>query len=185
MISGMPGVDTAGSDNLAEEIMDECLSRFAAGLGAIAVLGALAGCGGGKPVAASDRTGELTVWLTVDAQENWPDLVSEVNERFRKTYPKMKVAVQYQQWTTKNQKIDAALAGQHAPDVVEMGNSETTNYIVNGAFAPSIRPRSTIPGSGCRRSATPAAMTERPTACRITRVPGWVSTAPISSRKRA
>ncbi|MFF8788864.1 extracellular solute-binding protein [Streptomyces sp. NPDC015125] len=116
--------------------MDEYLSRFAAGLGAIAVLGALAGCGGGKPVAAADRTGELTVWLTVDAQENWPDLVSEVNERFRKTYPKMKVAVQYQQWTTKNQKIDAALAGQHVPDVVEMGNSETTNYLVNGAFAP-------------------------------------------------
>ncbi|KUL46131.1 sugar ABC transporter substrate-binding protein [Streptomyces sp. NRRL F-4489] len=110
------------------------ISRLAAGLGAGAVLVSLAGCGGGKPVAAADRTGELTVWLTVDAQESWPDLVAEVNRRFRRTYPKIKVTVQYQQWTTKNQKIDAALAGRKVPDVIEMGNSETTNYIVNGAF---------------------------------------------------
>ncbi|AKA07889.1 sugar transporter [Streptomyces noursei ZPM] len=110
------------------------ISRLATGLAAMAVLGTVAGCGGGKPVAAADRTGELTVWLTVDAQESWPDLVAAVNARFRKTYPKIKVTVQYQQWTTKNQKIDAALAGRNVPDVVEMGNSETTNYIVNGAF---------------------------------------------------
>ncbi|MFF2809027.1 extracellular solute-binding protein [Streptomyces sp. NPDC058000] len=116
--------------------MAERISRLAAGLGAMAVLGAVAGCGGGKPVAAADRTGEITVWLTVDAQESWPELVAEVNDRFRKTYPKIKINVQYQQWTTKNQKIDAALAGREVPDVVEMGNSETTNYIVNGAFAP-------------------------------------------------
>ncbi|WP_102924966.1 extracellular solute-binding protein [Streptomyces noursei] len=115
--------------------MAERISRLAAGLGAMVLMGAMAGCGDGKPVAAADRTGELTVWLTVDAQESWPDLVNEVNDRFRKTYPKVKVTVQYQQWTTKNQKIDAALAGRKVPDVIEMGNSETTNYIVNGAFA--------------------------------------------------
>ncbi|WP_369360440.1 extracellular solute-binding protein [Streptomyces sp. cg2] len=115
--------------------MAERISRLAAGLGAMALLGAVAGCGAGEPVDAAHRTGELTVWLTVDAQESWPDLVAEVNKRFRRTHPRMKVTVQYQQWTTKNQKIDAALAGQKVPDVVEMGNSETTNYIVNGAFA--------------------------------------------------
>ncbi|WP_438484023.1 extracellular solute-binding protein [Streptomyces sp. S186] len=115
--------------------MAERISRLAAGLGAMVLLGAVAGCGAGRPADAAHRTGELTVWLTVDAQENWPDLVAEVNKRFRQTYPRMKVTVQYQQWTTKNQKIDAALAGQKVPDVVEMGNSETTNYLVNGAFA--------------------------------------------------
>ncbi|MGW5820680.1 extracellular solute-binding protein, partial [Streptomyces noursei] len=73
------------------------ISRLATGLAAMAVLGTVAGCGGGKPVAAADRTGELTVWLTVDAQESWPDLVAAVNARFRKTYPKIKVTVQYQQ----------------------------------------------------------------------------------------
>ncbi|MGD3106362.1 extracellular solute-binding protein [Streptomyces sp. YGL11-2] len=109
------------------------VSRSAAALGALAVLGSAAGCGG--PVAAG-RSGELTVWLTVDAQESWPDLVSEVDDRFRRTHPTAHVTVQYQQWTSKNQKLDAALAGRQVPDVVEMGNSETTNYVVNGAFAP-------------------------------------------------
>ncbi|MGW1372939.1 extracellular solute-binding protein [Streptomyces sp. NPDC002446] len=118
--------------------MAERISRFTAGLGTLLLLASAAGCtsGDGRPVPAAQRSGELTVWLTVDAQESWPDLVSEVNGRFREKYPRIEVRVQYQQWTSKNQKIDAALAGQKVPDVVEMGNSETTNYLVNGAFAP-------------------------------------------------
>ncbi|MFH8589275.1 extracellular solute-binding protein [Streptomyces celluloflavus] len=118
--------------------MAERISHFTAGLGAFVLLASVAGCGsgeGGKPPSAAERSGDLTVWLTVDAQESWPDLVTTVNARFNKKYPKIKVKVQYQQWTSKNQKIDAALAGREVPDVVEVGNSETTNYIVNGAFA--------------------------------------------------
>ncbi|MFE7559952.1 extracellular solute-binding protein [Kitasatospora sp. NPDC057500] len=72
----------------------------------------------------------------MDAQESWPQLVQSTNERFAKDHPGVTVDVQYQQWTTKNQKLDAVLAGKNVPDVVEMGNSETTNYIVNNAFAP-------------------------------------------------
>lgn len=63
-------------------------------------------------------------------------MVAAANARFAKKHPGVKVDVQYQQWTTKNQKLDAVLAGRNVPDVVEMGNSETTNYIVNDAFAP-------------------------------------------------
>ncbi|GAA1403959.1 extracellular solute-binding protein [Kitasatospora putterlickiae] len=84
----------------------------------------------------TDAGGKLTVWLAVDAQESWPQLVQSTNERFTKAHPGVEVEVQYQQWTTKNQKLDAVLAGKNVPDVVEMGNSETTNYIVNNAFAP-------------------------------------------------
>ncbi|MFF3959357.1 extracellular solute-binding protein [Streptomyces sp. NPDC001890] len=105
-------------------------------LGALLLLTAVAGCSGG---AAGERAGggdELTVWLTVDARESWPELVASANARFAKKHPGVEVDVQYQQWTTKNQKLDAVLAGRNVPDVVEMGNSETTNYIVNGAFAP-------------------------------------------------
>ncbi|WP_380282261.1 extracellular solute-binding protein [Kitasatospora purpeofusca] len=71
----------------------------------------------------------------MDAQESWPQLVQSTNDRFTKAHPGVQVDVQYQQWTTKNQKLDAVLAGKNVPDVVEMGNSETTNYIVNGAFS--------------------------------------------------
>ncbi len=96
---------------------------------------AVAGCGSGSG-GGSASGGKLTVWLAVDAQESWPQLVQSTNDRFTKAHPGVQVEVQYQQWTTKNQKLDAVLAGKNVPDVVEMGNSETTNYIVNGAFAP-------------------------------------------------
>ncbi|KDN82370.1 extracellular solute-binding protein [Kitasatospora cheerisanensis] len=103
---------------------------------ALALLLALAatGCGSGSG-GGSGAGGRLTVWLAVDAQESWPELVRSTNDRFAKDHPGVRVEVQYQQWTTKNQKLDAVLAGKNVPDVVEMGNSETTNYIVNGAFA--------------------------------------------------
>ncbi|MEU3569158.1 extracellular solute-binding protein [Kitasatospora sp. NPDC036755] len=95
---------------------------------------AVAGCGSGAGKGV-EGGGKLTVWLAVDAQESWPELVQSTNDRFAKSHPGVKVEVQYQQWTTKNQKLDAVLAGKNVPDVVEMGNSETTNYIVNGAFS--------------------------------------------------
>ncbi|MFJ4683983.1 extracellular solute-binding protein [Streptomyces sp. NPDC088789] len=96
-----------------------------------------AGCGGGGTQGGgSGDDGKLTVWLAVDARESWPELVDSVNERFAEKHPGVEVDIQYQQWTTKNQKLDAVLAGRGVPDVVEMGNSETTNYIINGAFAP-------------------------------------------------
>ncbi|MFJ6135198.1 extracellular solute-binding protein [Kitasatospora sp. NPDC092286] len=95
---------------------------------------AATGCSSGSG-SGSEASGKLTVWLAVDAQESWPQLVQSTNDRFTKAHPGIQVDVQYQQWTTKNQKLDAVLAGKNVPDVVEMGNSETTNYIVNGAFA--------------------------------------------------
>ncbi|MER7847696.1 extracellular solute-binding protein [Kitasatospora sp. NPDC096077] len=101
---------------------------------AVALLAGAAACesGGGGSAKGSQR---LTVWLTVDAQESWPDLVESTNTRFAQQHPGVDVAVEYQQWTTKNLKLDAALAGRDVPDVVEMGNSEVVNYLVNDAFA--------------------------------------------------
>ncbi|MER6910185.1 extracellular solute-binding protein [Streptomyces sp. NPDC000594] len=115
------------------------LPRFTSALGAGLMVATLAACssdGGGGGNGGGGDARSLTVWLTVDARESWPDLVASTNKRFAKLYPETEIKVQYQQWTSKNQKIDAAFAGRDVPDVVEMGNSETTNYIVNGAFTP-------------------------------------------------
>ncbi|CAM5599502.1 hypothetical protein SFUMM280S_08211 [Streptomyces fumanus] len=96
----------------------------------------IAACGGSDDGASGqdpkDRKGELTVWLMVDAQSSWPELVKQANADFNKKYPGVKVNVQYQQWADKTKKLDAALSGQS--DVVELGNTETMTYILNGAL---------------------------------------------------
>jgi N,N'-diacetylchitobiose transport system substrate-binding protein len=76
----------------------------------------------------------LTVWLQVDAQNGWPDIVASANTAFEKANPGWNVNVQYQQWTTHLQQFDATIAGNDTPDVSEMGNTEMTKYMAAKAF---------------------------------------------------
>jgi N,N'-diacetylchitobiose transport system substrate-binding protein len=76
----------------------------------------------------------LTVWLQVDAQNGWPDIVASANNAFEKANPGWNVNVQYQQWPDHLQKFDATIAGNDTPDVIEMGNTEMTKYMDAGAF---------------------------------------------------
>jgi N,N'-diacetylchitobiose transport system substrate-binding protein len=77
----------------------------------------------------------ITVWLQVDAQSGWPDLVAATNQKFQSDHPGANVTVQYQNWGDHLQKFDATLAGGGGPDVIEMGNTEMTKYMAAGAFA--------------------------------------------------
>lgn len=77
----------------------------------------------------------LTVWLQVDAQTGWPNVVAAANKQFQQDHPGWTVDVQYQNWGDHLQKFDATLAGGNAPDVIEMGNTEMTKYMAAGAFA--------------------------------------------------
>jgi N,N'-diacetylchitobiose transport system substrate-binding protein len=77
----------------------------------------------------------ITVWLQVDAQSGWPDLVAAANKQFQSDHPGATVNVQYQNWGDHLQKFDATLAGGGGPDVIEMGNTEMTKYMAAGAFA--------------------------------------------------
>ena len=78
----------------------------------------------------------ITVWLQVDAQSGWPDVVAAANQKFQSDHPGTTVNVQYQNWGDHLQKFDATLAGGGGPDVIEMGNTEMTKYMAAGAFAP-------------------------------------------------
>src|SRR5437899_1722888 len=77
----------------------------------------------------------ITVWLQVDAQSGWPDLVAAASKQFQSDHPGVAVNVQYQTWGTHLQKFDTTLAGGGGPDVIEMGNTEMTKYMAAGAFA--------------------------------------------------
>ncbi|MFI1395079.1 sugar ABC transporter substrate-binding protein [Streptomyces sp. NPDC020681] len=110
--------------------------KLIAAVGVAAMAASVAACGSGDSESAKDpkdRKETLTVWLMTDAQSTWPELVKDVNTQFNAKYPGVKVNVQYQQWADKTKKLDAALAGDKFPDVVELGNTETMTYILNGA----------------------------------------------------
>src|ERR671931_210819 len=104
--------------------------------GLLATLAIVAAVAAGATPGATNRAAAqtLTVWLQVDAQSGWPDLVAATNAKFESDHTGVNVQVQYQTWPTHLQRFDATLAGGNAPDVIEMGNSEMTKYMVAGAF---------------------------------------------------
>jgi N,N'-diacetylchitobiose transport system substrate-binding protein len=107
--------------------------RVLAVIVAAAALGVVAATATASAKRANSQT--LTVWLQVDAQNGWPDIVAAANNAFEQANPGWTVDVQYQQWTTHLQKFDATIAGNDTPDVIEMGNTEMTKYMAAGAFA--------------------------------------------------
>ena len=93
------------------------------------------------------QANKLTVWLQVDAQSGWPDIVAAANQQFQKDHPGWTVDVQYQNWGDHLQKFDATLAGGNTPDVIEMGNTEMVKYMAAGAFADLTSMKSTFANS--------------------------------------
>jgi N,N'-diacetylchitobiose transport system substrate-binding protein len=108
-------------------------ARFIAAALLAAVLSLAASTASGSVRSAKATT--LTVWLQDDAKNGWADAVAAATRTLQAKHPGVNVSVQYQQWTTHLTKFDAALAGNNAPDVIEMGNSETAKYMQAGAFA--------------------------------------------------
>src|SRR5262245_16853659 len=98
---------------------------------ALAVVAATSASAGSQRTAANT----LTVWLQVDAQNGWPDLVAAANNAFESSHPGWHVSVQYQQWNDHLQKFDATIAGNDTPDVIEMGNTDMTAYMAAHEFA--------------------------------------------------
>jgi N,N'-diacetylchitobiose transport system substrate-binding protein len=97
---------------------------------ALGTVAATAGASTGR-----QEANKLTVWLQVDAQSGWPDVVAAANQQFQSDHPGWTVDVQYQNWGDHLQKFDATLAGGNTPDVIELGNTEMTKYMAAGAFA--------------------------------------------------
>lgn len=109
---------------------------------AATLLGAAA-CGGSDDDSGANDTSAqaldgkgktIKVWLMVDAQSSWKEVVEDANARFTAATG-ANVTVEYQQWANHLTKLDATLAGSDVPDVVELGNTEMPKYVFSGAFA--------------------------------------------------
>jgi N,N'-diacetylchitobiose transport system substrate-binding protein len=98
-----------------------------------------------SPHAAQATT--LRVWLQVDAQQNWEGAVNAASNNFQNSHPGVDVKVEYQTWNDHLTKFDASLAGNNAPDVIELGNTEMTKYMAAGAFADITSAKRSIPNS--------------------------------------
>jgi N,N'-diacetylchitobiose transport system substrate-binding protein len=107
---------------------------------AVAAVGATGASGGSS-------ADTLTVWLQVDAQSGWPEVVAAANAQFKNQNPGWDVDVQYKTWPTHLAQFDAALAGGNAPDVKEMGNTEMTKYMAAGAFQDLTSEKGSLPNS--------------------------------------
>jgi N,N'-diacetylchitobiose transport system substrate-binding protein len=119
---------------------------------AVLLLGGAAACdSGGSGAAQKDQgagaSGTLTVWLQVDAQTLWPKSVAAATAQFNQKYPKVKVSVQYQAWADHLTKFDATAQANKEPDVIELGNSETAQYVQAGAFVDLTSKRAMFDGS--------------------------------------
>ncbi|MFJ6083623.1 extracellular solute-binding protein [Streptomyces sp. NPDC092369] len=112
--------------------------KLIAAIGIAGMMVSIAACGDSDKDKGSDSADvkSLTVWLTVDAQNNWPELVKAADAAIVKKHPGIKIKHEYYGWPDKNTKLDAVLATDKVPDVVEMGNTEMLSYMVKGAFAP-------------------------------------------------
>jgi N,N'-diacetylchitobiose transport system substrate-binding protein len=74
-------------------------------------------------------------------------VVAAANAQFRAANSGWDVDVQYKTWGTHLQQFDATLAGNNAPDVIEMGNTEMTKYMAAGAFQDLTSDRASFPNS--------------------------------------
>src|SRR5919197_827499 len=78
---------------------------------------------------------QVVVWVMTDAQNGWPGAIAAANAQFQQQHPGVDVNIQYQSWDTVLQKFDSALAANDAPDVIELGNTQTAKYMAAGAFS--------------------------------------------------
>src|SRR2546429_6087476 len=122
--------------------------RVVAAAAVAVLLGLVAATASASPQRA--QANKLTVWLQVDAQSGWPDVVASATAQFQKDHPGWAVDVQYQNWGDHLQKFDATLAGGNTADVIEMGNTEMTKYMAAGAFADITSFQSSFAKSGSR-----------------------------------
>src|ERR671935_1755638 len=78
---------------------------------------------------------QVVVWVMTDAQNGWPGAIAAANAQFKSQHSGVDVNIQYQSWDTVLQKFDASIAANDTPDVIELGNTQTTKYMAAGALA--------------------------------------------------
>ena len=108
-------------------------SRVLAAAAAVAALGVVAATASAGVQRA--QANKLTVWLQVDAQSGWPDVVAAANKRSEATIPAGPSTSSTRTGPTTCRSSTRRSRAATRADVIEMGNTEMTKYMAAGAFA--------------------------------------------------
>ncbi|MGX7828316.1 sugar ABC transporter substrate-binding protein [Actinokineospora sp. 24-640] len=107
-------------------------------IGGVAVALAVAGCAGSGGDTANESTTtpsgprELTVWLMNGSA---PDpLTTALHKEFQDSNPGVTVKYEVQQWNGIQDKLTTALASNDAPDVIELGNTQSPKFAAEGVL---------------------------------------------------
>jgi N,N'-diacetylchitobiose transport system substrate-binding protein len=109
------------------------LSSAAAAVALLALAGAAAS-GARTDAPGSAKATSITIWLQPEARQLWPGARDAATAAFKRQHPDVEVKIEEQTWTEHLTKFDATLAARTAPDVIELGNTETTKYMAAGAL---------------------------------------------------
>ncbi|MGW4544906.1 extracellular solute-binding protein [Streptomyces violaceorubidus] len=103
-------------------------------LSALVLSAGLAACSssGGASDGAGDGRTALDVWLMRDSVS--AQFQKEFETGFEKAHPDIDLRIQIQEWEGIGEKVTAALAGNDAPDVIEVGNTQVAQYAQSGGL---------------------------------------------------
>ncbi|MFJ4964694.1 extracellular solute-binding protein [Streptomyces sp. NPDC088729] len=105
-------------------------NRVLAGAVALVSSVALGGCGYFSDSGGGDRT--VTVWLMKDSVS--PGFLERFTASYEKDNPSIELDFEIQEWSGIGPKVIAALEGDDAPDVIEVGNTQVAQYAESGGL---------------------------------------------------
>ncbi|MFD6953353.1 ABC transporter substrate-binding protein [Nocardiopsis sp. TSRI0078] len=108
--------------------------RFPKIAAATAVVLLAAACGGNSESGGGGEADSLTVWVMGTSQEPLVKYFEDTEARFQETHPGVSVEVEFIPWPDAQESITNALAGGDAPDVLEVGNDQVSNWAAQGAL---------------------------------------------------
>lgn len=82
----------------------------------------------GSSITTDGKGKTINIWLMQDAQKGWQNVVDQANQRFT-AETGAQVKINWQTWTNYGQTVDAAIGSSSAPDLLELGNTQTAKYI--------------------------------------------------------
>ncbi|WP_329032506.1 extracellular solute-binding protein [Streptomyces sp. NBC_01725] len=108
--------------------------RLLAGGSVLVVAAVLSACSTSSDSAGDSGDGRTTVdvWLMRDSVS--AAFQKEFVKGFEAEHPEIRAKVQIQEWDGIGQKITAALAGNDAPDVIEVGNTQVAQFASSGGL---------------------------------------------------